>query len=314
MLTVRHCACLIAATLLLTSCLEDAQNLTPMGGATDAMMAESALQTADMASPAVRQMAPSSMAIDRSKLGGRRVAESHNMSIETKEDDLQSRFQRDFQRCMELECEILNSYVNAKSDANLSLRIDPVNLGPYLDFLASGPGEVKSHQVGAEDKTLQYIDTTARLENQEALRNRLRKMLDSGQAKTVGETLEIERELTRIQSDIDAQTQQKRFLERVTDKATVTVNYRVPHPSIPMDYSALRNSLREAWRGFIRNVADMIQFTGSVIPWIPVMFLGMWLVLNLSRLAARRRERRSDVAAIWRQKVAESKQTEGEQP
>lgn len=307
MLNARHIACLIAAALLLASCLEDAQNAAPlMGGAPDAMMAESALQSTDMASPDAQKMAPSSMAINRSKLNGRRIAESHTMAIETKEDDLQPRFQRDFQRCMELECEVLNSYVNAKSDASLSLRIDPANLGTYLDFLAAGPGEVKSHQVGAEDKTLQYIDTTARLENQEALRNRLRKMLDSGQAKTVTETMEIERELTRIQGDIDAQTQQKRFLERVTDKATVSVTYRVPHPSIPIDYDTLSNSFREAWRGFIRNVAGMILFIGSVLPWIPVMFLSMWLVLNLSRLAARRRERKINVASVWRKKPADT--------
>lgn len=314
----RRYAYWLVAPLLLFGCLEDSNNAANVAGGGIMMAAQEAgynvAPAASMKSADSATMQPSNMVLDRSKLNGRRIAETHTMGIDIGDSALQARFQRDFKRCLELECEITNSFVNAKSDASLNLRIDPANLPTFLDFLATGPGEVKSHQVGAEDKSLDYIDTAAKLDNHLALRDRLRKMLESGQAKTVQETLEIERELTRVQGEIDAQTKQKLFLERVTDKATVNVSYRVPHPTLSVDYDSLRGSLREAWRGFIRNVAGMIQFTGSFIPWIPLMFLTLWVVMNLSRFAERRRERKAFSVALWRKKVAEATRKERDEP
>ncbi|MFK7910181.1 MAG: DUF4349 domain-containing protein [Akkermansiaceae bacterium] len=85
--------------------------------------------------------------------------------------------------------------------ARLKLRIPKNQLSPAMDELAS-LGKVTSRDVEIEDVTDEWIDLQAKLKNLRALRDRLRVLLR--QAKNVKETLEVEKELTRVQSELDS--------------------------------------------------------------------------------------------------------------
>lgn len=138
--------------------------------------------------------APSEMVLDRAQFGDRKIAETHNVSIETEADALKGRYDRDFKKCIAVGCEIVNSQVTSREYASLHARIAPEQLGAYLDFLAEGEGELKSHQVSADDQTMAYIDTEARIKNLEVLRQRLFELLDSEKAKSVEGILRVEQE------------------------------------------------------------------------------------------------------------------------
>ncbi len=63
-------------------------------------------------------------------------------------------------------------------------------------------GEVRYRRVGEEDLTDPIVDVRARLKNLESLRDRLRGLL--ARAEKIDEILAIERELTRVQSELDS--------------------------------------------------------------------------------------------------------------
>jgi uncharacterized protein DUF4349 len=106
-------------------------------------------------------------------------------------------------------------------EASLTLRI-PIK--SFKDGIAALEtlGEVTSRTVSSEDVTEQYIDTAARLKNKIALRDRLKKLLDKAQK--VQEVLAIERELTRVQSDIDSMQGRLKALRGQIDLATVDLS------------------------------------------------------------------------------------------
>jgi len=82
-------------------------------------------------------------------------------------------------------------------------------------------GEVIDKNVTGEDVTDRYLDLKIRLENAEKTRLRYLGLLDV--AKNIEEILRIERELDRINKDIDLLTGKLNQMEHVIKYATVTV-------------------------------------------------------------------------------------------
>jgi len=100
----------------------------------------------------------------------------------------------------------LGGYVTASSTrgedhAHLDLRVPAARLDEALASLAA-LGEELARSVSASDVTAEVADLEATLANQRALRDRLRALL--ARAQNVEEVLQVERELTRLQTDIDS--------------------------------------------------------------------------------------------------------------
>jgi hypothetical protein len=85
---------------------------------------------------------------------------------------------------------------------------------------------VLSQSVGSEDVTERFIDLRARL--QSALRQEQSLLSLLGKATSVSDVLTIERELSRIRSEIERFQGQLNFLERRVDLATITISLSQP--------------------------------------------------------------------------------------
>jgi hypothetical protein len=289
-------------TLLLSGCLDDDSQTTSQGSSGDyyggAATAEISISPKRMAvaqgmvapAPAMDEAAispsapPSTMVLDRSQMGDRKIAETHNMQIETPYNGLQSRYQRDYKKCVELGCQIMNSNIAMESGGNISARIDPAKLGAFLDFLAEGPGKIQNHSVSADDYSIEYSDTATITKNLAALRDRLSTLLNT-RADNVDDILRIEQELNRIQTEIDQHTARLRMLDRMTLMATVNLNYTVEYRPTELKPYELNNTWRNTVNRFMRALDAMIQFIGATLPWIPVLFVGFWLCVRMLRFA-----------------------------
>lgn len=237
---------------------------------------------------AVTQAAPpSAMVMDRSKLGSRKVAETHSLQIETTYDALQPRYQRDFQKCVELGCQIVNSNITLEQGGNIQARIGPDKLGEFLDFLAEGQGKIKNHSVSADDYTMEYTDTETANANLLALRNRLATLLNS-RAEDVDDILRIEQELNRIQTQIDQNAARLKILSTMTSMATVNLNYSVEYRPAEVKPYELKNTWKKAAQKFLMGVDRMVQFVFAALPWIPVLAAGVWLGVWILRFAFRK--------------------------
>jgi hypothetical protein len=122
----------------------------------------------------------------------------------------------------------VNGYVESSSSkeyrdqpsTTLTLRVPSDKLELMLNSL-DGLGEVTSKTIFSEDVTERYVDMQARLETNKQLRDRLQKLLD--RADEVKDVLAIERELTRLQGDIDSMTARLKAMKGKVDYASLTV-------------------------------------------------------------------------------------------
>ena len=87
-------------------------------------------------------------------------------------------------------------------------------------------GKVQSKNLGSEDVSERFIDLQTRLKGSLREEESLLSLL--GRTSTVSEALTIERELTRVRSDIERFQGQLNFLERRIDLATITVSLSSP--------------------------------------------------------------------------------------
>jgi len=87
-------------------------------------------------------------------------------------------------------------------------------------------GKVRAESVGSQDVTEQFIDLQARLRSAQREEESLLSLLE--RAGTVSEILTIERELSRVRSEVERYQGQLNFLERRVELATITVTLFPP--------------------------------------------------------------------------------------
>ncbi len=116
----------------------------------------------------------------------------------------------------------MGGFLAQRNDYALEIRI-PSAL--FFDFVRELEqfGTVTDRVIASEDVTEQYADLALRLENLNAMKARLLALLE--QARTVEERLAIERELSRVNEEIDVISGRMRLLKNLADYATVFVRF-----------------------------------------------------------------------------------------
>ncbi|MGK0186502.1 MAG: hypothetical protein ACI9R3_002285 [Verrucomicrobiales bacterium] len=118
-----------------------------------------------------------------------------------------------------------------RPSADFTIRVPSASLTATADAIAE-LGHETYRRLKDDDVTEQWIDLEARLQNQIALRDRLKALLT--EAKTVKEMLEIEKELTRVQTEIDSMNATYRALKDKVQMASLELNLKqrsIPGPA-----------------------------------------------------------------------------------
>ncbi|MEN8756306.1 MAG: DUF4349 domain-containing protein [Akkermansiaceae bacterium] len=113
---------------------------------------------------------------------------------------------------------ILEDSTLTKDEYEAKIRVPPLELDQLMNDL-SELGKVTRRQVRLEDVTKQHDDFEAEIRNKTELRNRLRNLLKKSDA--VKDTLEIEKELARVQTQLDQLTGAFRKLNSQVSQATL---------------------------------------------------------------------------------------------
>jgi hypothetical protein len=129
---------------------------------------------------------------------------------------------------------VLEASTGEDSRAELRVRVPAGALDGFLDEVAA-LGDEEERRVTARDVTEEVADLEAALANNRALRERLRKLL--ARAKSVDEVLQVERELNRIQTEIDQQDGRLKRLRGEVELSAVTVELERRRILGPLGYA-----------------------------------------------------------------------------
>ena len=115
-----------------------------------------------------------------------------------------------------------------EDDFHATIRVPSNHLNPLMTSLES-VGKVTFSRVKMSDVTEAYLDLQASLKNKRALRDRLRTLL--ARTNKIEDTLKIEKELNRVQTDLDQMEARMKSMQ--SKVAHSTLNLSIEHQRIP---------------------------------------------------------------------------------
>lgn len=217
----------------------------------------------------------------------------HHLVVETAEDQLPKAWESVNEFCRSMGCDIVESTINKKNQntppsGSLVLRVVPKNLRPLLDHIGK-VGNIVTHMTESEDKTGTVIDVEAKIKNLTELRNRLRNILAT-RTGSLKDVVEVERELSRAQSELDSLVGRRKALANETDKIAVTIEFRSKQSIAETGaFAPVVSAWHEIGHVFASSVAIIITFTVAIVPWLILIAVGFWVVFKLLRRVFRKR-------------------------
>jgi len=212
-------------------------------------------------------------------------------------------------------CQITGSNANSYSDedirASLSLRAEPKWLQSFITDMktdiAEIDGRIESENVTAEDLTRALLDTDARLKAKITLRDRLQNLLVTRNAE-LPDLLTLEREIARVQGEIESATANLRALRARVSMSVVNINYTSERSAVSRSaVSPIGNAFKDFVGIVSTGIAGVILVVAYLLPWmifiiIPGAFLLRWFW----------RRRKTAEMKTAEMKTAEMKTTESE--
>jgi hypothetical protein len=225
----------------------------------------------------------------------RYIAERHKLEIIAPESDLQKSWESTVAYCGTLQCEVVSSSITTRAGDSMpsgiiSLRVAPDDLKRLLASVEK-LGKIVQHTTEREDKTIVVVDTEAKIKNLTSFRDNLRAML-SKPAATVKDLVEIQKQLTDTQSELDSETAQRKILSNETEKIAVEVTFRVERPSgNARGFAQIWNALGESGSILADSTASLITTIVAIIPWLILIVPAVWLLAKVWKSLKLRRNR-----------------------
>jgi hypothetical protein len=174
------------------------------------------------------------------------------------------------------------------SGAQLTIRVPADRLDQLIDSIA-GIGHVTHRTSQVVDATEEAVDLGARVASQRASVDRVRALLS--EARSIGDVVAIESELTRREADLDSLTGRLNALKDQVALSTLTVDVdKAPITTTenpkPTGFLA---GLTAGWEGLQATASATGAVVGFLVPFLPVVAVLLGLVWWGRRIARTRR-------------------------
>lgn len=167
---------------------------------------------------------------------------------------------------------------------NVTIRVPADNLETLSENLEK-LGLKKSENYSTADITAQYRDTANRVKNLEVRRDRLRALMER-ETENISDVLEIDRELSRVQDEIDnlGNTQTRRDTDVAYSTLQLTLS---PQPEIG-DFSSPDWNLEASWKtavnDFIHDAREIVDKLIRALVYTPIWLPLLLILWGLKRL------------------------------
>ncbi|MBN8608037.1 MAG: DUF4349 domain-containing protein [Caulobacterales bacterium] len=222
------------------------------------------------------------------------LAYSYAMGLEIPSDRLSGVMDAHIQACTAAGprlCQLIGSNKSGDPESFMqgyvSIRGEPNWLATFRNGVSAqvdeAGGRVQSSTTNTEDLTRAIVDTEARLRAQTALRDRLQELLRSRPGR-LSDLLEVERELARVQGEIDAVQSNLAVMRTRVSMSELTINYQsAPRPVGSDTFEPLRNAFANFLGIVVAGFAAIITIIAGLIPFAIVIVPIVWLALRWRR-------------------------------
>lgn len=247
------------------------------------------------AAPAVDLAGGSGTAAQKPLAAGRALVVTADVTLVAKSPDaVAAKLREEVERAGGFVADASASGSGEGRSARLVLRV-PTDRTRSLRAAMADLGKITSDTEKSEDVTEQRADLDARLVNARAQEKRLVEIMGH-KTGTVGEVLEVERELARVRETVERLDAQKRGLDGKIDLATVTVNVQSPDVAPAQEEGALAK-VAGAFRGGLKATGTLMLYAAMAFAAVSPVLVPLVILAGSVALFARRR-RRAQLAAM----------------
>ena len=184
-------------------------------------------------------------------------------------------------------------------NGTINIRGEPNWLRTFMGGIAAqvnaAGGRVLSQATNTEDLTRSIVDTQAHLRAQTALRDRLQQLLQSRPGR-LSDLLDVERELARVQGEIDATQSNLAVMRARVDMSELTITYQsAPRPVGSDTFEPLRQAFANFLGIVVGGFAAIIVLIAGLLPFAIVLVPIVWALLAWRRRRGGRFFARRDV-------------------
>ena len=177
--------------------------------------------------------------------------------------------------------------------ARLAIRATPAYVARFRNALSgeaeAAGGRVASSATESEDLTRALVDTEARLRAQTTLRDRLQQLLAT-RGGPLEQLLQVERELARVQGEIDAEQSNLAVMRTRVATSRLEIDYRAAGQLAPDSaFLPVRDAVDGATGAFMVSVAALIWVAAFLAPILLIAMPLAWFLLRRRRAAMARR-------------------------
>ncbi|MEV5898062.1 DUF4349 domain-containing protein [Nonomuraea fuscirosea] len=183
-----------------------------------------------------------------------------------------------------------SSASETEDSATLEFKVPPAKYAEVVGRFGKELGKQLSMHQGTEDVTLKVADVESRLksasESLESLRTLLKK------ADTIGQVLQVEREIATREADLESLQAQQKELAAQVSMATLSLQLIGPVAEVvdPAEEPAgFLGGLKSGWNALVSFTKVALTVIGALLPWLlfssPLIALVVW---RIRRARARR--------------------------
>jgi hypothetical protein len=215
------------------------------------------------------------------------LATKHSLELIASASNLQKSWQAVIDYCGTISCEVWSSTITTETEqvmpaGHVSLRVEPSDLKRLLAYV-EGRGRVAEHSTETEDKTGLVVDTEAKIKNFTAYRDSLRGML-ARPGVTVKDAIDIQEQLSQVQSQLDSETAGRKALANETEKVEVEISFRVDVPVTSRHgFRQIWGAMRDSGSILAESTAWLIMAVMTLLPWVAVGGIFIWILVKWIR-------------------------------
>lgn len=222
------------------------------------------------------------------------IAYAYRFGLEIPADAAPQLMTRHEQACVRAgpaQCQVLGSnssrYGRDALSARLEMRATPAYVARFragLDGEAKGAGgRIVEQAVESEDLTRQLIDTQARLTAMTTLRDRLQQLLAT-RSGALEQLLQVERELARVQGELDATRSTLEVMRARVQMSRLDVTYQAAGRLAPDNAARpVVDALNSAAFAFMSSLGTVILFVAAALPPLLLIVPLVWLIWRWRR-------------------------------
>jgi hypothetical protein len=164
----------------------------------------------------------------------------------------------------------------------------------YDAFLAAAGtlGELQRRTESSREVTAEYYDLQTRIRNKDLEEKRLLKHLEESTGK-LEEILAVEKEISRVRTEMEQMQGQLRVLQDLTALSTVTLNVSELQGYVPVESPTFGTRISRAWAqsldGLLTAAQLVVIAVVAVTPWLVVIFTPIVAAILLLRRLLRRK-------------------------